>query len=116
MSNCCKECEFYESQFPYEKLTEACMNTKCECHSTPEGEEWEKEFEGLVRRTGLHLGYRQQERITPVKNFIKETLASQRATLRSRVEGMKKETIFLYKDQNIGYNQALDDVLALINL
>lgn len=103
---CCNKClmKIYDG---------ACLVKDCPCHeekghSTPEVEEWEKEAKRIIS-----MYCASQKGRMMLLGLIRNNCNDQRATLRSRVEGLRKE---VYEDQHMGYNQALDDVLALINL
>lgn len=48
----------------------------CTPHTQQKG--WEKEFYSVIKKAGLHLGYKQSGRIEDVKSFIENLLTEQK--------------------------------------
>lgn len=78
--------------------------------------EWEKEFDERFKDVeflrGVPVNLPEETR-QEIKSFISSLLSLQRRELAEKVEGMKLPSD--YPQYNLGYNQALNDVVALLN-
>lgn len=96
------------------------MNT----HQQPSTKEWVERLEAIIAERHGGAGLCDHLLLTTVYPFIQSLLTSHSEAMRERVEGMRKtdpnkvppfpKVEYTHLDV-FGYNQALDDILALLN-
>lgn len=81
--------------------------------------DWREKFDSKFNNDSFHLLHEESENI---KSFISNLLLSQKASWIERVKGMEKDELYVGETQyrfekgNIAwvYNQAIDDVLSIL--
>lgn len=95
---------------------------ECKVEDTQPSREWEKEFDEKFSNTGYRDPYGNYSDSpfgpSEIKAFIRSLLLTERSKLVGEIEGMKREILGLVIESdclNMGYNQALNDILSLLN-
>ena len=112
-----------QSNIPYQFASCGCLLDVTLPSSAPKGvqptEQWENEEIKRMVRNGADAntepqthGYDYLYRKETIDRLIDQALAKQREELREKVEGMRKDKVWYGNDD---YNQALSDVLALLD-
>lgn len=116
-NTCCEECKNYDaSSDPYEygKFVRYCNNAACSCHTPPATKNlsWVEEFDREFPDRAFYENGRD------LKAFFAAKLAQKKNDLVETIRGMKKSKASSRQAimRELGYNQALTDVLRTLEL
>ncbi len=124
MNNCCEKCVDYilkEAEIPgnfeFRESKMVCSNPQCECHQV---DVFFEKFDMEKLKDATDVRDKEWHRLEWDK-FIKEIQSQERARLKEKIEGNRKDVrpdirIWLTgnRDTNEGYNEALSDIVKIL--